>query len=68
MEPVRYASSYPPLNLSGWGNWNLAANPDLREKMGFEMEDENQVVYIFPECLIQQQPHLQVAKFNQALS
>lgn len=67
MEPqLGYASSYPPLNLSGWGELEiLLHNPDLREKkLGLEMEDENQVVYIFPECLIQQQPHLQVVRFN----
>lgn len=67
IEPqLTYVSSYPPLNLSGWGDLHvLLFNPDLREKkIALEMEDENQVVYMFSERIIQQQPYLQTVKFS----
>ncbi|NLB10147.1 MAG: sialate O-acetylesterase [Clostridiaceae bacterium] len=67
IEPqLTYVSSYPPLDLSGWEELHLELlNPDLREKkIGLEMEDENQVVYIFSERVIQQQPYLQTVSFS----
>ena len=69
LEPqLGFVSSYPPLDLSGWEQLEvLYSNPDLREKkLGLEMEDENQVIYTFPECPIEAQPYLQTARFSLA--
>ncbi len=71
LEPqLGYASSYPPLDLSGWADLQLLLhNPDLREKkIGLEMEDENQVVYIFPENTVKQQAYSQTVSFSLALA